>query len=408
MSQIAVLATHLPVWGLPDRRVAGADQDALTLAVDVGRAALSARDDSVASITRIVLITRDLPTLSGGHEAVLLAGLDLPETTECTTVWGGGPAALNAVTAADPGSLIIAVDVVPDSAAAAAVIGGQGLEITAATRIQRSLPIQVRNSAGRVFDYDDPRLLRERGTRAAAEALALEAKPVGVAGLGAREASAMTGTKSAPLPTTGAAAPLFALVDVIARGVQGPLVAYEQASASAANVGSGAPELIVHAPAPLPVSVRKPAAEADIKISLSAYERAFDSRVGLRAGRCPECGQLDLPPRFRCLECGHEGASALVPLPREATVYTYVSVHVAVPGIATPYGLVVVDLGDSGVRLLAPVTDQGPAPVAIGDPGTVVLRRLSTRNGIPDYGYAFVPGDRRLAHRIQAAEEISA
>ncbi|MCW2548865.1 MAG: DNA-binding protein [Mycobacterium sp.] len=408
MPRIAVLATHLPVWGLPDHRVAGADQDAVTLAVDAGRAALSATDESVASIARIILVTRDLPTLSGGHEAVLLAGLDLPAATECTTVWGGAPAALSVVTEAVPGSLIIAVDVVPDAAAAAAVIGMKGLEITATARVQRSLPIRVRSTAGRVFDYDDPRLLRERGTRAATEALGLEAKPVGIAGLGAREASVMTGTKSTSLPTTGAAAPLFALVDVVARGAQGPLVAYEQASASAANIGSGAPELVVHAPAPLPVSLRKPAAEADIKISLSAYERAFDSRVGLRAGRCPECGQLDLPPRFRCLECGHEGASALVPLPREATVYTYVSVHVAVPGIATPYGLVVVDLGDTGVRLLAPVTDQGPAQVAIGDPGTVVLRRLSTRNGIPDYGYAFVLADRPVAHQIPSAEEISA
>jgi uncharacterized OB-fold protein len=68
-----------------------------------------------------------------------------------------------------------------------------------------------------------------------------------------------------------------------------------------------------------------------------------------------------------------------------------VSVHVPVPGLRTPYDLAIVELGDTGVRLLTPVTGGEPGTTMIGDAGTLVLRRLAVRHGVPDYGYSFEP-----------------
>ncbi len=142
-------------------------------------------------------------------------------------------------------------------------------------------------------------------------------------------------------------------------------------------------------PRPLPEQSVTPGPE--IKISLPAYERAFEPKLRLEAGRCPHCGTLALPPRHRCLGCGAEGDAELVELPRDAVVYTTTTIHTPVPGLATPYTIVIVDLGDTGVRLLAQVTGADPGSVAIGDQGAMVLRRVAERSGIPDYGYSFAP-----------------
>jgi uncharacterized OB-fold protein len=93
--------------------------------------------------------------------------------------------------------------------------------------------------------------------------------------------------------------------------------------------------------------------------------------------------------------CGSEAPTTTVALPRDVEVYTGTTVRVGVPSMATPYSLVLVDLG-SGVRLLAHVTGAVPGSVTIGDRGELVFRRVALRSGIPDYGYGFQPADRRL------------
>jgi uncharacterized OB-fold protein len=84
---------------------------------------------------------------------------------------------------------------------------------------------------------------------------------------------------------------------------------------------------------------------------------------------------------------------ALVPLPRTGTVYTEVTVHVPVPGLRTPYSLVIVELDGVGVRALVKVTGVEPGTVEIGDRGRMALRRVALRSGVPDYGYAFAPDE---------------
>jgi uncharacterized OB-fold protein len=221
--------------------------------------------------------------------------------------------------------------------------------------------------------------------------LALTDKPIAIAGLSAKDAAAYLDKKTEPLPTAGASAPLFAIATALDNAEAGTIVAVEQAIASAVELTVGPTTVSRHEPAPRPMPNRRETAGGDIKISLPAYDRAFDGRLRLQAGQCQHCGKLDLPQRHRCSSCGAEQSSVLSPLPRTATVYTSVSVHVPVPGLLTPYDLAIVDLGDTDVRLLAPVTDAEPGTAEIGVTGTVVLRRISVRNGVPDYGYAFIP-----------------
>ncbi|HEX3705906.1 MAG TPA: OB-fold domain-containing protein [Mycobacteriales bacterium] len=390
-ARLQALATYVPCWGDERRRTAGPDEDAITMAVAAGRAAITAAGRPV---DRVVLVTRDLPTLEGSAEAVLIAGLDLGSDVLATIVVGGAPAALDLAASADPGTLAIAVDVSGAAGAAAVVVGGtDGATLEAWTRIERSLPVLVRDAQGEVFDYADPRLLRVRGVGAAMTALGLDTKPVAVAGLSAKDAASYVEGKPAHPPTTGASSALFALACALDANASGTVVATEQGTATAARLTAGRTARATHSPAPRALPKRRSIADADIKISLPAYERAFDGKVRLAAGQCSKCGNLDLPQRYRCSECGAEASSSLAALPRDATVYTAVSVHVPVPGLLTPYDLAIVNLGDSGVRLLAPVTDAEPGTTLIGDSGSVVLRRIAVRAGVPDYGYAFVPAE---------------
>ena len=121
-------------------------------------------------------------------------------------------------------------------------------------------------------------------------------------------------------------------------------------------------------------------------------ERAFDAKLRLEAAKCRTCGTLAYPHRYRCLECGAEDVDTdIVPLPRDAVIYSLSTIRVPVPGLTIPYTVVIAEMGDSGVRLLVKLTGAPPASVAIGDQGRMVFRLVTVRSGVPDYGYAFCP-----------------
>ena len=80
MPYVASIGTYLPCWGAPRHRVAGDDEDAITLAVEAGRAALIAS----GAVERVVLVSRDLPLLESSNAAVLLAGLGLDPSSRWT------------------------------------------------------------------------------------------------------------------------------------------------------------------------------------------------------------------------------------------------------------------------------------------------------------------------------------
>ena len=162
---IAAIGTYLPPWGSAAARIAGGDEDVVTMAVQAGRAALTGGG---AGVRHVVLVTRELPLLEGGNGAALVAGLGLPASTTVVEQVGGGPAALDALVAAKPGTLVVGADAGTGSGAAAALVAeGEGIALEPVGRVLRSLPVRARGADGVVHDYADPRLVRERGMRPA-------------------------------------------------------------------------------------------------------------------------------------------------------------------------------------------------------------------------------------------------
>jgi uncharacterized OB-fold protein len=390
MPYIAAIGTYLPCWGTAQHRVPGDDEDAITLAVEAGRAAL----ESGGAVERVVLVSRDLPLLESSNAAVLLAGLGLDSELEVDERLGGAPAATDAVSSARPRTLIIGVDLEP-AGAAALLTAECGLQVRTAARVARSLPVRIRTQAG-IQDYGDPRLLHERGLIASLEAAWLDT-PTAVAGVDHERALELCLPDPPRLPTTGASASIFALAGLAETGKTGPLVAVEQAILSGITVSNGVAETHRREPTSRAVPESRTTPGVEIPISLAAYERAFEAKVRWEAGTFAGSDELDFPPRFRVARDGSLATDyELVPLPRTGSVYTEVTVHVPVPGLRTPYSLVIVELDGVGVRALAKVTGVEPGTVDIGDRGRMALRRVAVRSGVPDYGYAFVP-DRAAA-----------
>lgn len=387
MPHVASIGTYLPCWGTLQRRLIGDDEDAITLAVEAGRAALTGG----GAVERLVVVSRDFPLTDSSNAAVLLAGLGLDPELEVVERLGGAPAALDALSSARPRTLIIGVDL--DPAGAAAVLTAEnGLRIRTAARIARSLPVRTRND-GVVHDYGDPRLLYERGVVASLVAAWAET-PVMLAGVEHDRAVELCIGKPAPLPTTGASSGLFALAVLAETQTVGPLLAAEQANLSGITVVEGEAPVHRHEPAARPIPERVHTPGADLPISLAAYERAFEAKVRWEAGKHPDSDELDFPPRYRVgddstLSTNYE----LVELPRVGTVYTEVTVQIPVPGLTTPYSLVIVELDEVAVRALVKVTGAPAGSAWIGDRGRLVLRRIAVRSGVPDYGYAFEPFD---------------
>jgi uncharacterized OB-fold protein len=315
---------------------------------------------------------------------------------------GGAPAMLEAIVGGAPGTLVLGADLDPPGAAAV-LIGDSGAQLTAGGAVNRSLPVTTRDALGNTTDYADPRLLRERGLAVSLER-AGEAGPFSVvAGLLGRAAGSLAASGAVDLVTTGASAPGFALAALAEAGAGGSILAVEQATVATAELSPGTVQVgrDERPASDEPATTFTPG--ADISISLSAYERAFEVKLRLEAGRCTSCGTHSAPPRFRCITCGSEAPVDIVALPREAVVHSQTTIHVPVPGKRTPYTLVIVQVGDTDVRLLVHLTGAAAGSTAIDDVGTLVFRRVAVRAGVPDYGYAFLPVDRTLSDSEKVA-----
>jgi uncharacterized OB-fold protein len=397
MTQVSSIGTYLPPWTLRGRRVKGPDEDALTMAVAAGRAA-----DPNATAERVVLVSRDFPLLEGGNGGVLLAGLSLSADVAVTEVLGGAPAVLDQLLGAAEGTLVVAADDSATAAAAAVLIGRAGVGLDPAARQTRSLPTTTRGEDGARHDYGDSRLQRELGVKATVERLRLaEAQRVAaVVGVKAKELGGDLNTSAAVEDATSSASGVIrALAALVEQDhVGGLLLAVEQSSVTAAEVTS--------ASSTVPVSRNEvPARDlptfrtADgngIPISLPAYARAFEPKLRWEAAVFDERPGIDaapqFPPRARVDDDGGLVAEyRLEPLPRTGTVYTRTTIRIPVPDLPSPYSIAVVQLDGSPVRALMKVTGVPAGEVVIGQAGSVVLRKVADRAGVPDYGYAFQP-----------------
>ncbi|ETA90063.1 MULTISPECIES: Zn-ribbon domain-containing OB-fold protein [Mycobacterium avium complex (MAC)] len=397
MTRVFSIGTYLPPWTVRDRRVKGPDEDALTMAVAAGRAA-----DPEARAQRVALVSRDFPLLEGGNGAVLLAALSLPADTPVAEVLGGAPAVLDQICSAGEGTLVIAADDNDLSAGAGAVLTGDGVTLTPAARQTRSLPLTARGEDGARHAYVDPRLQREVGVRSTLTRLGLTGSPAlaAVAGVPlAQIASDFDTSRAVADPSVSAAAIIRLLADAIEAGTQGLVLAVEQSSISAADLafGGATPRISRDEFSARELPKMRVADGVGIPISMPAYARAFEPKIRWEAAVFDESPGIDaapqFPPRLRVNNAGRLATEyRLEPLPRTGTVYTHTTVRIPVPDLPSPYSLAVVQLDGSPVRVLLKVTGIPAGEARIGQPGSVVLRRIAIRAGIPDYGYAFWPG----------------
>lgn len=399
MTQIASIGTYLPPWTVRDRRVKGPDEDALTMAVAAGRAA-----DPAASAQRVVFVTRDFPLLEGGNGAVLLAGLSLSADVPVSEVLGGAPAVLDQLLGAAEGTLVLAADDSATVAAAgAALIGAGGVSVTTVARQTRSLPTTVRGENGVRRHYGDPRLQREVGVKSTVARLGLpdSSTVAAVVGVKARELGGRMATEGAiEHPISSASGVIRALADAIEGQRSGLVLAIEQSSVTAAEVSAAGSSTVTRdevAARALPTF--RTAEGIGIPISLPAYARAFEPKLRWEAAVFDEAPGIDtapqFPPRARVDDSGGLVTDyRLEPLPRTGTVYTQTTIAIPVPDLPSPYSIAVVQLDGSSVRVLMKVTGVPAGEATIGQAGSVVLRKIADRAGVPDYGYAFYPAAR--------------
>ncbi|MBB5160669.1 Zn-ribbon domain-containing OB-fold protein [Mycobacterium sp. AZCC_0083] len=397
MTQVISIGTYLPPWTVRDRRVKGPDEDALTMAVAAGRAA-----DPDATAQRVVLVSRDFPLLEGGNGAVLLAGLSLPADVAVSEVLGGAPAVLDQILGATDGTLVLAADDSVTAAAAGAVlVGATGTSLEAVARQTRSLPTTVRGEDGVRHNYGDPRLQREIGVKSTVARLGLTntQSVAAVVGVKAKELGGDLETSAAlEDPSSSASGVIRALAALVERSAtSGLLLAIEQSSVTAAEVTVSEPTTISRDE---PVSRELPkfrtADGNGIPISLPAYARAFEPKLRWEAAVFDERPGIDTAPQFPPrARVDDEGSLVtdyrLEPLPRTGTVYTQTTIQIPVPDLPSPYSIAVVQLDGSPVRVLMKVTGVPAGEAIIGQAGSVVLRKVADRAGIPDYGYAFYP-----------------
>lgn len=402
MTQVDSIGTYLPPWSVRDRRVKGPDEDALTMAVAAGRAA-----DPGATARRVVLVSRDFPLLEGGNGAVLLAGLSLTADVAVSEVLGGAPAVLDQILGATEGTLVLAAD---DSAAVAAagavLIGATGATLTSVARQTRSLPTTTRGEDGTRHDYGDPRLQREVGVKSTVARMGLtNAQPIAaVVGVKAKELGGDLDVAGAlEDPASSASGVIRALASLVEKGGRGGLLlAIEQSSVTAAEVtlSSSVPAVTRDEVPARELPKFRTADGNGIPISLPAYARAFEPKLRWEAAVFEERPGIDtapqFPPRARVDDDGGLVTDyRLEPLPRSGTIYTQTTIAIPVPDLPSPYSIAVVQLDDNPVRVLMKVTGVPAGEATIGQAGSVVLRKIADRAGVPDYGYAFYPATRK-------------
>jgi uncharacterized OB-fold protein len=112
--------------------------------------------------------------------------------------------------------------------------------------------------------------------------------------------------------------------------------------------------------------------DSDSPLTLPGF---FDALADgeLLGGVCRDCGQVLVPPRPACYECGSRAVDVETQ-PTMGHVHSYTEVHTAPPAFEgdAPYTVAVVEL-DSGGRLLGRV-DAPYEDVAIDDPVELEVR----------------------------------
>ncbi|QFU89565.1 OB-fold domain-containing protein [Amycolatopsis sp. YIM 10] len=431
--------------GRGGRTVAGYDEDATSMAVEAGRAALAGfpRDE----ISSLVLAIGEPPYLDRTNAAAAHAALRLPGSALAMDLIGStraGAAAL-ATAAANPGpTLAVLSDLrggLPGGAdergggdAAAAFVLARPrpdrpalAEVLATTWTTDELFDRWRvpgEPASHVWEerfaegpYTDHgldvlhRALREAGVEIDSvdhlivAGLHQRAARAAAARSGARR-EAVTDTLATRAGNPGTAQAGLLLADVLDRAGAGEVVAL-------VVLGDGASCLVLRTTAALakhrapvtvasqlaggaPVSygtfltwrghlIREPPRRPDPQPTAAPpAHRATTYKYGLVVGRCSACGTVNIPAEHVCVRCGAVDTQQPHPLAeRGGRVVTFSIDHLAFSP-SPPVIAAVVDFAGGG-RLICELTDVEPGGVFVGMPVRMTFRRTASAAGVHNY-----------------------
>jgi len=104
--------------------------------------------------------------------------------------------------------------------------------------------------------------------------------------------------------------------------------------------------------------------------------------------RCTQCGYVVSPHRKICCRCGGTEFES-IRLPKEGTVYSYITNYYSPEGLENPCNAAIVDLGDR--KLYGVVAECEPEEIKVGMPVRRVIRKIKKENGYVYYGVRFLP-----------------
>lgn len=132
-----------------------------------------------------------------------------------------------------------------------------------------------------------------------------------------------------------------------------------------------------------------------MRISIPPYWRARLHKYRLIATKCKSCGKAAYPPSTVCRFCGSRNIDQVDLINERARLLTWTVIYNAMEGFESrrPIILGIVETVETGIKIMAPLTDVTQEELKFGMILEPVLRRVREEGGagLIHYGIAFRP-----------------
>lgn len=423
-------AQRRPNGSRAQRRLAGFDEDALTMSVAAARCLPELRVDS------LLFCTTTPPYLAKNNASAAHAALQLPEAVSAVDCGGSYRSGLGALLHARPGALLLCADISTSrpgaaselahgDAAAALVLGDADeaiAEIVASVSLTEEFLDHYRLGDTAGVSTSEDRFAPSRYAPLLAQALqeldtdaldhVIVSAPSAKVAQMARQVLGKVGPVYAHAGVGYAGCADFAvqLAAVLAAAAPGQRILLALLADGCDLVLLRCTELLrQHRPAALPrptagavpayldaltwrglLEREPPRRPEPAPVSAPASARSVRWKFALQGVACSACGGVSCPPQQVCVRCGAHSPGAPVDLSRrDATIKTF-SVDRLAYSPNPPLIAAVVDF-DGGGRLEVELTDTAPESLAVGQRVRMSLRRRHSGGGVHNYAWKAVP-----------------
>jgi 3-hydroxy-3-methylglutaryl CoA synthase/uncharacterized OB-fold protein len=413
------------------RRLAGFDEDSLTLAIEAARRL----DRRGAAIDSLGFCSTTPPYLLKNNASAAHAVLGLGEDVPAFDLGSAQRSPIGALLAARPGTLLIAGDIATRRPGAPAELrdGDAGAAaLTGAPEESIAIVVDVESSTEEVLDVwrlpgspwsqaSEERFpvgsytasldralgrLFARIERDSIDHVLVSAPSVRVATAASKALGGVAPIRGIQgVGFAGSADLLVQLTDLLADLEPGQTVlAVSLADGCDAIVLRGTELLASRRPAPLRAAddgetpayldaliwrglleVEPPRRPEPAPVSPPAAMRGAGWKFGLNGAICTTCGAVSTPPQEVCVRCGGVGSDPVDLSRRGATVRTF-SVDRLAFSPNPPLVAAIVDF-DGGGRLEVEMTDCDPGSLAVGSRVRMTFRRRHSSGGIHNYAW---------------------